>query len=292
MLRKEFKTIEEQLEILKKRGLSIPNEEKAKKFLSFNNYYRISGYSLTLRNKNQFSKQATFQNIIDIYKFDHEFRHLLLKYIEMIEVYFKSIYAHEFTKVYGGSGYLDSKLFTNNDKYQKIIKKSSKIKESWLPHELYLQHYKKLEEDIPLWAYVELLTISDISNLYKISEENIKKEVANKFGLTMKVGHEIMEKFMKSMTIIRNLCAHNGRLFDRIFEQKPSLNKHEKQLLIQDENGRIDNAHIYGFIIIMKRLLQDDDFNSLKNEIKALTDKYLFVNMKYYGFRDDWYTVL
>lgn len=48
MAEKEFKTIVEQIELLKSRGLSIPDETTAGSFLLHNNYYRVSGYSLTL----------------------------------------------------------------------------------------------------------------------------------------------------------------------------------------------------------------------------------------------------
>lgn len=65
-----YKTIEEQIELLRSRGLKIDNEEQAKQFLLTNNYYRISGYSLTLRKNDVFSPNASFQNIIDIYNFD------------------------------------------------------------------------------------------------------------------------------------------------------------------------------------------------------------------------------
>ena len=95
MEEKKFKTIDEQLEILKSRGLIIEDESVAKEFLLYNNYYRVSGYSLTLRKNDIFYESTTFQNIIDIYNFDHEFRHIILKYIENIEVKFKSIYAYE-----------------------------------------------------------------------------------------------------------------------------------------------------------------------------------------------------
>ena len=78
MSTKDFKTIDEQLEILRSRGLIIDDENIAKEFLLYNNYYLISGYSLTLRKNNIFSKSASFQNIIDIYNFDHEFRHVIL----------------------------------------------------------------------------------------------------------------------------------------------------------------------------------------------------------------------
>ena len=81
MADKEFKTTEEQLDILRERGLTITDESKAKDFLLRNNYYRISGYSLTLRKNDVFSKSATFQNIVDIYNFDHELRHASDRYI-------------------------------------------------------------------------------------------------------------------------------------------------------------------------------------------------------------------
>ena len=72
MADKDFKTIDEQIEILRSRGLTIEDEAEAKDFLLRNNYYRVSGYSLTLRKNDVFAKSATFQNIEDIYNFDHE----------------------------------------------------------------------------------------------------------------------------------------------------------------------------------------------------------------------------
>lgn len=81
---KEFRTIEEQIKILKERGLDIPDEKQAFEFLKRNNYYRISGYSLTLRSHDVFDRGANFQNIVDIYDFDHALRHILLCYLELI----------------------------------------------------------------------------------------------------------------------------------------------------------------------------------------------------------------
>lgn len=289
MADKNFKTIEEQLEILRSRGLTINDESQARTFLLYNNYYRISGYSLTLRKNDVFSKSATFQNIVDIYNFDHEFRHIILQYLEVIEVQMKSIYAYEFTKIHGSIGYLDSAFFSNIIKHKEILDKANQQKKQRLPHEAYLKHFiNELQQDIPLWAYVDLLTISDISFLYSISEQTVKNAVARKFGLKMSKGASILGSYMHSMTIIRNLCAHGSRIYNRLFEQKPSLNKMEKTLLIKDSSGNIDNAHFYGFLLIMKRMLPVDEFNEMKNSIITLTHKYPFVRMDYYGFRNDW----
>lgn len=291
MSTKEFKSIDEQIEILKSRGLSVKDENYAKEFLYKNNYYRVSGYSLTLRNHDVFSKNADFQNIIDIYEFDHELRHILLKYIEIVEVTIKSIYAYEFSKRYGPTEYLNNTYFTDKDKHAEIISKAEQQKELRLPHEPYLKHFvEDLKEIIPIWAYVDLFTIANISFLYSISEKQLKKDIANEIGIT-KRGDEVLGSFMHSMTIVRNLCAHGSRLYNRLFEQKPWLNKKEKALLIVQSDG-IDNAHLYGFIIIMKRLLEPSVFVMMKSEIACLAEKYPFVNMQYYGFRNDWQRVL
>lgn len=293
MADKGFKAIDEQINLLKSRGLQIDDEQQARDFLYRNNYYRISGYSLTLRHHDVFSKHATFQNIMDIYWFDHKFRHILLTYLEIIEVSVKSVYAHEFTKLHGPTDYLDASYFSDQKKHHDIITKAEDQKNARRPHEAYLKHFMDdLHQDIPLWAYVDLLTISDISFLYSISESDLKQTVANAFGLTMSRGPELLGKFMHSMTILRNLCAHGSRLYNRLFEQRPSLNKGELALLRKNPDGTVDNTHLYGFILIMRRLLEEEDFRRMKDEIIALKSEYPFVKMKYYGFRDDWKTAL
>lgn len=286
---KEFKSIQEQIDILKSRGLSIDNEEQATEFLMRNNYYRVSGYSLTLRNHDIFSKSATFQNIIDIYNFDYELRHILLKYLEKIEVHFKSIYAYEFTKIHQATGYLDVNNFTDPIMHQKLLDKATEQQDKRLRHEAYLKHFiEDLKQPLPLWAYVDLLTIADISFFYKITETEIQKSIATKFN----VPYNILEKFMHSMTILRNLCAHGSRLYNRLFEQKPKLNKKERSMLLKLKNGTEDNAHLYSFIIVMKRILTTEDFISMKKDMVDLAKKYPFVHMKYYGFREDWINIL
>jgi abortive infection bacteriophage resistance protein len=215
-----------------------------------------------------------------------------LKYIEVIEVTVKSIYSYEFTRVYGATGYKEANNFANPKKHKEIIDKAESQKEKRLPHEAYLKHFiEDLKQDIPLWAYVDLLTVSDISFMYSISDQAIKTAVATSLGF-IKRGEDVLGSFMHSITIIRNLCAHGSRLFNRLFEQKPWLNKAELSMLNKLQNGTVDNAHLYGFILVMRRLLKPDDFAAMKNEIIQLTTEYPFVRMRYYGFGSDWKTAL
>lgn len=79
---KPFLTLDQQIELLKKRKLNIPDNqtEEVKKFLLNNNYYKISGYTLTLRKNDEFYPNASFDNIKQIYEFDKRLRHSILSF--------------------------------------------------------------------------------------------------------------------------------------------------------------------------------------------------------------------
>lgn len=290
-----FKTLDQQIDILTDRGLNISSDEieATKDFLLKNNYYRISGYSLTLRDHDAFYENATFQNIRDIYSFDHELRHILLSYLEMIEVQIKSVFAYEFSKEYGGTGYLKSSNFTNVSEYLRIINKANEQRDKNLSDEAYIQHYvNDLQEDMPIWAYVDLLTFSDISILFSISKLDLQNTIAEHFGLKNNNKVDILREYLRGLTVLRNFCAHGRRLYNRLFVRKPTLNSKEKKLLLRDENGVLDNAHLFGFILEIKRILPTEEFNELKESIVKLSKKYPFVSMKYYGFCKNWENLL
>ena len=193
---------------------------------------------------------------------------------------------------HGATDYLNPAFFSDTTKHTEIIEKAEKQKNLRLPHEAYLKHFvDELQQDIPLWAYVDLLTIADISFLFKISQPDVKDATALVLGLNVS-GASLLERSMHSMTIIRNLCAHGSRLYNRLFEQKPSLKKREQSILRKNEDGTMDNAHLFGYILIMRRLLKQDEFAEMKNRILKITQKYPFVSMRYYGFPDNWKSVL
>lgn len=58
------------------------------------------------------------------------------------------------------------------------------------------------------------------------------------------------------------------------------------------QKGTADDAHLFSFILVMKRLITPDAFDTMKKEIEELNLKYPFVNMKYYGFNDRWKDLL
>ena len=76
-MEKEFKTIDEQIELLQSRNLHIENKNIARKILLNNNYYYlINGYKDVFLNKNskdeKFANGTTLEEIYSLYEFDRK----------------------------------------------------------------------------------------------------------------------------------------------------------------------------------------------------------------------------
>jgi abortive infection bacteriophage resistance protein len=80
--------------LLKKRGLSIPDEKRAVSYLTNIGYFRLSAYLHPLlkepKNDHIFKNGATFEMALNMYRFDRKLRILLFNEIEKIEVAIRS----------------------------------------------------------------------------------------------------------------------------------------------------------------------------------------------------------
>ena len=81
-MEKLFKTLDEQLDILKSKGLIIEDEDQVKEILLRENYFFINGYRVLLMNSysdKTFVVGATFHELYSIFLFDRSFRNILFK---------------------------------------------------------------------------------------------------------------------------------------------------------------------------------------------------------------------
>ena len=76
-------TIEEQIALLKERGMVIPDKAKAKMLLSNVSYYRLSAYWYTLienpKTDHLFIKGTSFETALNTYVFDRKLRLLIFE---------------------------------------------------------------------------------------------------------------------------------------------------------------------------------------------------------------------
>lgn len=282
---KPFKSIEEQIKILEERGLIIDDKNEAIKTLRHINYYRLSGYTLTLRNKDIFYKDITFSDMMQLYYFDVELRGLLLEMLDVVEVSFRTHIAYYHSAQYGALGYRHNKGFENLDYHKEFIQDLEKtIKSDKKTNEVFIKHYnEKYDGQFPIWVVVEMLTFGTISMLYSNSDYEIKKRIAKEIYV---VPPEYIQNWLRGLVIIRNICAHRGRLYNRPIVIKPKLSNKDKQYGIR-------NDRVFSYIFVLKKLIVDSDrWDGYVSSLEQIIEKYPFVQLEALGFVLNWKEVL
>ena len=172
---KPFKTVDEQIEILLKRGLIVDDVEEAKQLLLNFNYYRISAYSLTLRKNDAFYHNIHFHDIMQIYNFDMELRASILYLLEYIEVSIRTHIGYYHSAVYGPLGYLDCSTFKEINRYEKFKTDYETAIEEYGYKEVFVMHHKEIYDgQFPVWVLVELLSFGSLSRVFKNLTPEIK----------------------------------------------------------------------------------------------------------------------
>lgn len=280
------KTYKEQVEIYKNRNLYIQDSEYAENILRRVNYYRLSAYGLTLKdplNNKQYSDDASFDKMLSLYEFDKKLRLLLLGALETIEVAFRTHISYEMAHKFGPLGYKDKENFINEkfhkeslDELESLINKSRK-------GELFIQHhFKKYNGVIPIWAVIEITSFGYLSKLYRNLNEDVKKHIARVY---YNVPYFYIESWLQTLSNVRNVCAHYGRLYNKKLTFKPRLFK--------EDSKQFDNQLIFAAISIIERLLTKIEGNRFITDLEALILEYEeFLEFLYIGFPSNWKRIL
>ena len=126
MKTKVFKTIDEQINILQERGLTIDDIDFAKEELIRENYFFINGYRhLFLESgSDKYYKEGTnFREIIALFNFDRQIRNIFFKNLLVVENNMKSIFSYQLSKEYGyrEKDYLKNTNFNRSPEKQRQI---------------------------------------------------------------------------------------------------------------------------------------------------------------------------
>ena len=226
-------SLDEQINLLKKRGLIIPNTEICQHSLSTVSYYRLSAY-LKPFEKDQISHTLhsgiNFKDIWNLYVFDRELRLLFLDALERIEVALRTSLVNTMSQRYGAWWYFNKNPFKSSwfEKTQRTQKCPSeefrKEVESLCGRnsaEGSIQHfYKKYHtpQFPPSWMLFEYLSFGKCTSLFRYPKDpQDKKRISQIFNQHP----NIVESSIESLRYTRNICAHHLRLWDRWFVYKP-----------------------------------------------------------------------
>lgn len=284
MIAKELQaplSVDEQIKNLIDLGLIIEDEAYAKAFLNDVSYFRlIKAYSLGLKPKNgTYHKGITFSQIVQLYKFNCNFRQLLFSLIERIEVNLRCRLANHFSCKYGVLGYEDASNFANADYHADFLDdiKREVDRNSKSP---FVRNFRLNYKDgkIPMYALVELFSFGTLSKFFKNMKNEDKKAVASLYG----VGYTYFESWIESIAYVRNLCAHYGRLYNAKLSKTPKLYK-------QYSDVGIGNIRIFSVLICLSHLIPHDiHWVQFVDQLDTLIQKYPSVNITTMGFPENW----
>jgi len=274
-MNKIFKTLDEQVAIMKEKGLIVEDDYFAKEVLLRENYFFLNGYR-TLFMKSPTEKKfvvgASFSELYGMFNFDRQLRNILFKNLLIIENNLKSILSYQLSKSYGirENDYLNPDNFNQaperkrqvNDLLSKMKRQIRANADSHTATSHYQSHYGY----IPLWIAVKVLSFGIVSELYIILKSRDQQDVAELF----KVDAEDLVTYLPILSNFRNLCAHEEVLFDHRVQRNIGDTRFHEKL----EIPKLDGEYIYGkndvfaLLLILKQLLRPDDFKEMIKEIE------------------------
>ena len=274
MKNKEFKTIEEQIDILKYKGLVINDVDKTKELLLRENYFFLSGYRhlFMLNHKDdRFINGTTFEELYALFQFDRNLRNILFKNLLIVENNLKSIFSYKLSKKYGikEKEYLKPTNFSQdikkirqvNDVLNKIKRQ---IKTNGRQHSATL-HYLSNYGYVPLWILVKLLSFGMINEFYSILKPEDKLSISEYYNLDV----ETLGLYIGLLANYRNLCAHEDIVFEhRTQKEIPDTKYHwELKIPLTNDEYIYGKNDIYAVIIMLKYMLNADDFRAFIKEV-------------------------
>lgn len=307
MREKVFKTLDEQITILKDKGLIIDDEENVKEVLLRENYFFISGYRhlfMKSYKDTNFIKGTTFRELYAMFLFDRGIRNIFFKYILIVENNMKSIFSYSLSKKYGyrDKDYLNLHNFSQDPmKVRQVKDVLSKMKRqirlNGTQHtatQHYIQHYGY----IPLWILVKVLSFGIISELYSILKIEDQLTIAKHYNLDV----ETLSIYLSLLANFRNVCAHEDILYEHRTQRVIPDTRFHRALNIEmtDDEYNYGKNDLFALVIILKQLLTEEEFRGLVVEIGYeidVLDGYVDVVpinqiLNKIGFPDNWRDIL
>lgn len=275
---KPFATYSEQLDILtQKKQLNISDMAQADEMLHNIGYYSlIDGYKDIFYNPmtRMYADGTNFTDIVALYEFDQELRSLVFKNICNIEQKIRSLISYSFCETFTAN----QSAYLNPNNYNITVKNKQGITRliSILEYEAnkntehgYVVYQRNTYGNVPLWVIMKTLTLGQTSKMYSFMLPSIKSKVSVHYG---NITEKELIQYLKLLTVFRNICAHNERLFS--FESRfeiPDTLLHAKMHIPKKGSQYCYGKHdMFALLISFRYLLSKNDFKSFKKDLSKL----------------------
>ena len=304
MTEKIFKTLDEQIDILKGKGLTVKDETKTREILLRENYFFISGYRhLFTIEKDKFLDGTTFEELYATFLFDRAIRNTFFKNILVVENNIKSITSYQLSRKYGfkEKDYLNPNNFSQDSLqtrqvYDVLNKVKRQIRVNGRKHTAtfhYIEHYGY----IPFWILVKVLSFGIMAEFFDILKYEDQEDISNFY----KINPEVLGIYLSLLSNFRNVCAHEDILYDHRTQRViPDTKYHELLNIPKDDEGYTQGKNdLVSLVTMMNVLLSKDDFEDMIDEIKREVNRLdkivnvvpLDTILNRIGFPSNWYAI-
>ena len=271
-------TFNEQLQKLKNRGLLIDSDELALFHLRTINYYRLSAYWYPFRKIDQdsvisddFEEGTHLKDVIELYEFDRRLRLHVMDAIERVEVYTRALFAGAIGHKYGAFGHTKATNFYPGFDHDSWLAKLDLVvieaKEAFVTH--YKSKYRGFPA-LPIWMLTELMSLGSLSHGYKGLKNLDQRIISNQLELH----YELLASWLHTLTYVRNICSHHGRLWNRELAIRPR----QKKGKYWEFPARLSNDRIFYVLLILRYLLRNvhacDEWKEQMNNLLEPVARY------------------
>ena len=168
-----------------------------------------------------FKEGVHLNEVMKLYEFDRDLRLLVMDAIERIEVHVRSLFAYRMGHQYGAFGHTDSANFQPNFKLTEWLRKIEDVTRRNLGKEEFINHYNDKYTGfptLPVWMVTEVMSLGSLSVGYRGLKRKDKKFISDEFAPNT----SCLASWFHSLTYIRNICSHHGRLWNRELAIRPS----------------------------------------------------------------------
>jgi len=224
---KAFTDYQQQLTLLKQRGMVIDDDAWCLRKLQQVSYYRLSGYYYVARQfhptehhtigsrpvrkrLDHFEPNTHFRAVFDLYVFDKKLRLLLLDALERIEIAIRSAIIHEIARLdeqghITGSVINSKQMSTFQNWQQKTNEKLNRAKK-----EDYIEWHLNQNKSIPIWVAGETWDFGTLSKLVKL----LNRSIVNAACKTLNLPPNLLPDWLEPLNHLRNRCAHHSRTWN------------------------------------------------------------------------------
>ncbi len=244
----------QQIGLLKSRGMTFVDEPAAELLLGNINYYRLRAYWHPFEQphptlSHHFPSPITFESVLSLYRFDRKFRLLVLDAVERLEIAVKTKWAFELSQYDGPFAHEERRNFKDKQLHRFGLRHLEQAyrdsQEDFALH--HLQAYPTLKTP-PTWVSCELMSFGQVSRwLSNTKPAKVRKKISRHFGFEP----AFFETYLHLSTVVRNICAHHSRLWNRQIPSAipiPTRTKFDATLLTTHPQGR---HKIYNFLAVM-----------------------------------------